>query len=99
MEDSQLAVFSAQLAERIGHRRFDLWFKSDAALSVEASCLTIRAASQFVVEWMRKNLGEDIRACWEGIVGKVGSVVFDVGAVCAEGVAAAVDAVVHNART
>src|SRR4051794_7582634 len=84
MEDLQVAAMSAQLAERIGRRRFDLWFKSEAQLSVEASCLTIRAASQFVLEWLRKHLGADIRACWEGIVGQVGSVVFDVGAVCAE---------------
>src|SRR4051794_5598268 len=45
MEDLQVAAMSAQLAERIGRRRFDLWFKSEAQLSVEASCLAIRAAS------------------------------------------------------
>src|SRR4051794_15692090 len=101
MEDLQVAAMSAQLAERIGRRRFDLWFKSEAQLSVEASCLTIRAASQFVLEWLRKHLGEDIRACWQGIVGQFGSVVFDVGAVCAEerpAPSASAPVFVHNGR-
>src|SRR3954464_13412734 len=98
MEDLQVAVMSAQLAVRIGRRRFDLWFKTEAQLSIEASCLTIRAASQFVIEWLRKHLGEDIRSCWDAIIGQSGSIVFDVGAVCSEEVPAESTAVGHNAR-
>src|SRR3954465_3389608 len=71
MEDLQVAVMSAQLAERIGRRRFDLWFKSEAQLSVEATCLTIRAASQFVLEWLRRHLGGGIWGCWAGVWGRV----------------------------
>jgi chromosomal replication initiator protein len=98
MEDLQVAAFSAQLAERIGRRRFDLWFKTEAQLSIEASCLTIRAASQFVIEWLRKHLGEDIRRCWDAIIGQSGSVVFDVGAICAKEVPAESKAVGQNER-
>ena len=36
MEDSQVAAaLSAQLAERIGAQRFELWFSSQAQLCVE----------------------------------------------------------------
>src|SRR3954469_6053640 len=70
MEDSQVAAaLSAELAQRLGPQRFELWFNTQAQLCVEASCLTIRAASSFVLEWLRKNLADDIRACWEGIAG------------------------------
>lgn len=81
MEDSQVAAaLSAQLAERIGAQRFDLWFNSQAQLCVRATALTIRAASAFVRDWLRTNFAEDIRVCWEALVGSAGTVEFDLDA-------------------
>lgn len=78
MEDSQVvAALSAQLSQRIGPQCFELWFTSQAQLCVEASCLTIRAASMFVLEWLRKQFDTDIRACWKTIVGDAGIVAFN----------------------
>ncbi len=85
MEDSQVAAaFSAQLAERIGAQRFELWFSTQAQLCVQSSCITIRAASIFVRDWLRKNFADDICACWQTIVGRDGTVEFDLDAALAQ---------------
>jgi chromosomal replication initiator protein len=79
MEDSQIvAALSTQLAQRIGAQRFELWFGSQTELCIAATRLTIRAASAFVCDWLRTNLADDIRACWEAIVGTSGTLGFEV---------------------
>lgn len=79
MEDSQIAAaLSAQLAERIGAQRFELWFGTQTQLCVGASCLTIRAASTFVRDWLRSHFADDIRACWEAVAGRTTPIEFDV---------------------
>jgi chromosomal replication initiator protein len=81
MEDSLVAAaLSSQLAERIGAQRFERWFSSQAEFCVRASALTVRAASAFVRDWLRNNFADDIRACWEAIVGSAGTVEFDLDA-------------------
>src|SRR4051812_34193736 len=82
MEDSQVAAaLSAELAGRIGSQRFELWFKTQSQLHVRGKCLTIRAANVFVLDWLRKNLAEDVRASWEAVAGQEATVAYDVGAV------------------
>ncbi|MEX2310714.1 MAG: chromosomal replication initiator protein DnaA [Pirellulales bacterium] len=79
MEDSQAAAaFSTQLAQRIGSQRFESWFGSQTQLCIAASRLTIRATSAFVCDWLRKNFADDIRACWEAIVGHSATIDFEV---------------------
>ncbi len=79
MEDSCIAAsLSSQLAERIGAQRFELWFGPQTRLCTEATCLTIHAASEFVRDWLRTNLAEDIRAVWRAIVGQAATVEFAV---------------------
>ena len=74
MEDSQIAAaLSASLAERIGAQRFELWFSSQAELCVRAGGLTVRAVSTFVRDWIRANLADEIRACWETIADSAGT--------------------------
>ncbi len=81
MEDSQIAaVLSSKLEQRIGRQRFELWFTTQALLGVDATCLTVRAASTFVRDWLRKHFGDDIRLCWEEVVGQSGRVEFDLDA-------------------
>lgn len=81
MEDSKLAAaLSIQLAERIGAQRFELWFKTQAQLCVEAGRLTIRSASAFVRDWLRNHFADDVRACWESIAGQSGTVEFELDA-------------------
>jgi chromosomal replication initiator protein len=79
MEDSQVvAALSKQLAQRIGAKRFALWFGPQTRLCVAGGCLTIRAANAFLRDWLRKNYGDDIRACWESVAGRPLPVEFDV---------------------
>jgi len=79
MEDSRIAAaLSAKLVERIGAQRFDLWFGAQTQLCIAATSLTIRAASTFVRDWLRKNFSEDLRICWEALVGHLGTIEFDV---------------------
>src|SRR4051794_32506742 len=81
MEDSKVAAaLSAELTRRIGSQRFELWFNTQAQLHIEANCLTIRAGSTFVLDWVKKNLADNIRASWEAVVGEDGTVEYDVGA-------------------
>jgi chromosomal replication initiator protein len=84
MEDSQAAAaLSAQLAQRLGQQRFDPWFKTDAQLHVHGSCLTIQATSNFVLDCLRKQFADEIRACWTTVVGHPGTVEFEVCATAA----------------
>ena len=81
MEDSQVAAaLSAELTRRIGPQRFELWFKTQSQQFVVGSCLTIRAASGFVLEWLKKNLADDVRASWETVVGEDATVAYEIGA-------------------
>ncbi|HEX3602323.1 MAG TPA: chromosomal replication initiator protein DnaA [Lacipirellulaceae bacterium] len=81
MEDSQVAAaLSAQLTERIGQQRFDLWFNQQANIGVRGTVLTIRASSSFVRDWMRSHFSHDIRNIWESIVGAAGAIEFELEA-------------------
>jgi chromosomal replication initiator protein len=97
MEDSQVAAaLSAQLEQRIGRQRFELWFTTQAQLRAHDSCLTVRAASPFVRDWLRKHFADDVRACWEEIVGLAGRVEFDLDETIAQPCRSSAAAVAPN---
>lgn len=80
MEDSKVvAALSAQLAERIGPDRFEMWFGTRAQLQVEAERLVVCAAESLLRNWLQKRFGDDIRAAWKAVVGEAGTVEFSVG--------------------
>ncbi|EAQ81301.1 DnaA ATPase domain-containing protein [Blastopirellula marina] len=65
MEDIDLDTLSAlriSLVERIGQERFDLWFNSSAQLRLDRDQLFIEAASQFTIDFLRRNFREQIDA-------------------------------------
>src|SRR5262249_13766830 len=79
MEDSQVAAaLLAELARRIGPHRFELWFTKQARVHVDANGLTVRTASTFIRDLVIKNLGSEIRASWEGVVGQGRRIELDV---------------------
>jgi chromosomal replication initiator protein len=79
MEDSEVAAaLSTQLANRIGQRRFDTWFREQARLCVCGSALTVRAANLLVTEWLRTHFAGEVRECWAAIVGAGGTVEFEI---------------------
>jgi len=42
--------------------------------------LTIRAANAFVLDWLKQNLAEDVRASWAAVAGQDAAVAYEVGA-------------------
>lgn len=82
MEDSKIAAaLRLELATRIGAQRYELWFGPLTEFRVSESCLTIRAASAFVRDWLRKNFVDDIRACLEVVLGRAMPIEFEVAKV------------------
>src|SRR5215212_8792754 len=97
MEDSKVAAaLSAELARRIGPQRFELWFKTQSQQSVAGNCLTIRAANAFVLDWMKKNLADDVRASWEAVAGQDTTVAYEVCALIEKRNGKATEDVVAN---
>jgi chromosomal replication initiator protein len=100
MEDSQVAAaLSAELTRRIGPQRFELWFKTQSQQFVVGNCLTIRAASGFVLEWLKKNLADDVRASWEAVAGQDAVVVYEIGATIGKCNGKPAEAVSGNSKT
>jgi chromosomal replication initiator protein len=73
-----VAALSLELAERIGPQRFEVWIRSQTRLCIEATHLTVHAASEFVRDWLRKNLADDIRAVWQSFCGPAATVEYAV---------------------
>jgi chromosomal replication initiator protein len=77
MEDSQVAAaLSAQLAERIGAKRFKLWFTTQAQLNVCDAVLTIRTVNAFVRDWLRAQFADEIADCWTAMKGEAAQLEF-----------------------
>jgi len=77
MEDSQVAAaLSAQLAERIGAKRFKLWFSTQAQIQVCGAALTIRTVNAFVRDWIRAQFADEIADCWTAMKGEAARVEF-----------------------
>ncbi len=78
MEDSQIAAaLAAQLAERLGAQRFELWFGPQTRICISARGVTIRAASAFMRDCLFKNFAYDIRICWEAFAGRPAEIEFE----------------------
>jgi chromosomal replication initiator protein len=77
MEDSEVvAALSAQLAERIGPERFEMWFNTRARLHVEAERLVISTPDVLLRNWLQKKFGGEVRAWWKSVAGDAGTVEF-----------------------
>lgn len=78
MEDRTVAdALSTQLAERIGRKRFDLWFKQQANITAGGERLIVCAVNAFVRDWIRAHFADDVRDCWQALVGPAGTVEFE----------------------
>jgi chromosomal replication initiator protein len=73
-----VAALSRELAERIGAKRFSVWFGSQTRLYVAPQGLRVQAANAFVCDWLRKHFADDIRSCWHEISGCSSPIAFEV---------------------
>jgi chromosomal replication initiation ATPase DnaA len=56
------------LADRIGRDRFDLWFGKLARLEATGGQVTVVAGSPFVRDWIRSNLGRELREAVQAVL-------------------------------
>src|SRR5690606_17475918 len=59
----------AAIEQRIGRKRFDLWFGSNTLLLPQGASLAVVAPSQFFLDWLRKNFRADIEAASQQVLG------------------------------
>jgi len=79
MEDCQIAAaLTAQLAARIGPQRFALWFGPQTKLQVGSRGLTIRVASAFMRDCLRRHFAQDISECWSAVGGTHSPIEYEV---------------------
>jgi len=65
-----VASIRAQLAERIGQDRTEVWFGSTTHICVEADALVVSVANQFYQDWLRTNFRHDLEAAALGACGR-----------------------------
>jgi chromosomal replication initiator protein len=79
MEDAEIvAALQADLVARIGNARYDLWFASQARMSVAAGRLIVHAASPFVRDWLSRNFTDELAASAQAVGGPSFAVEFEV---------------------
>jgi chromosomal replication initiator protein len=58
------------LAERIGMRRFQIWFEGKTKFTLEGERLTVGVSNLFYQEWLTKSFLDDLRAVAAALFGK-----------------------------
>jgi len=66
----------AALAESLGQQSFELWFGAHTELAIDGCTLTIRVASDFFHDWLRRNFRAKIEACAAAVLGEGAAVRF-----------------------
>lgn len=64
-----VSALRAAIEQRIGRKRFDLWFGSNTLLLPQGESLAVVAPSQFFLDWLRKNFKADIEAACVQVLG------------------------------
>jgi chromosomal replication initiator protein len=71
MDDKEIvAAILANLTERIGSDRFDVWFGDKVRLVSGRSNLTVEVPSQFHQNWLRRNFRGDLEAACLEVLGR-----------------------------
>lgn len=66
----------AALAESLGQQSFELWFGAHTELAIDGCTLTVRVASDFFHDWLRRNFRAKIEACAAAVLGEGSAVQF-----------------------
>lgn len=66
----------AELARKIGHERFDLWFQTGVQLTVDGAQITVGVSDPFILERLRKQFLGDIREVGQQLLGQAPRVSF-----------------------
>jgi chromosomal replication initiator protein len=71
MDDMEIvAAVLANLAERLGGDRFELWFGANVRLSLGESTLEVQVPNQFHQNWLRRNFRGDLEAACQAVIAR-----------------------------
>ncbi len=71
-----VSALRAAIEQRIGRKRFDLWFGSNTLLHPQPGSLAVVAPSQFFLDWLRRNFRADIEAASQQVLGEILPITF-----------------------
>ncbi|MCE5302693.1 MAG: chromosomal replication initiator protein DnaA [Planctomycetaceae bacterium] len=73
-----MSTLHAALADRVGQRRFDLWFGANTRLDYDGRSLRVSVPNQFFLEWMVANFRRDIETACQQVFGDCPTIQFHV---------------------
>jgi chromosomal replication initiator protein len=71
-----LAALGHAIAQRIGEKRYQIWFDGKTRISCEEGLLRVGVPNRFYQEWLGKTFAETVRAAAEEVLGESLSVHF-----------------------
>ncbi len=71
-----VSALCAAIADKVGQKRFDLWFGAGTRLNYDGNVLRIGAPNHFFMEWIRTNFRRDISDACREVVGNHSSIEF-----------------------
>jgi chromosomal replication initiator protein len=77
-----VSALLARLSDKVGKQRFELWFGPRTRIDWDGRVLTIGAASQFFVDWIRLNFRAELEEVGLAILGRRPLLEFRVAASC-----------------
>jgi chromosomal replication initiator protein len=63
-----VAALEQRLLERIGERRYDVWFAQNARFRWDNDLLLVGVPNRFIQEWLHKTFNDDVRAAAADVV-------------------------------
>ncbi len=71
-----VSALRAAIADKVGQKRFDLWFGAGTRLDYDGRVLRIGAPNQFFMDWIRTNFRRHIEDACHEVVGNRSSIEF-----------------------
>ena len=72
-----------ELRQRIGEKRFGLWFDGKTRLTISHDFLTVAVGSPFLLNWMQRQFRDELMAAAQAVLGASAQAVFSVDATLA----------------
>jgi chromosomal replication initiator protein len=77
MDDKEVvSAVLANLVDRVGQDRFELWFGAQVRFTIGSATATIAVPNRFYQDWLRRNFRRDVEAACHEVLGRVLTVEF-----------------------
>ncbi len=71
MDDMEIvSALLAQLVERVGRERYELWFGGQTRLSLRPTALVISTPNRFYQDWLRNHFRRDLEEVVQAVLGR-----------------------------